>query len=60
MSYQFLCSYVYITGRTMSTLNPSASMMQKNMPAPGSITPLSMREMDAMDLRKRAFTVSQL
>ena len=35
----------YIIGRTMSTLSPSASMMRKNIPTPGSISPFSMREM---------------
>ena len=39
-----LCSFCYIIGRTMSTFNPNASMMRKNMPTPGSITPFSMRE----------------
>ena len=34
----------YTIGRTMSTFNPRASMMRKNIPTPGSITPFSMRE----------------
>lgn len=34
----------YTIGRTMSTFKPSASIMRKNIPTPGSITPFSMRE----------------